>query len=110
VLNLSQQHTRRCDWETFERREEFLDHVRRIGDKLGKRMVYERKQQMGEKHLKEPSSCIIGTIKRELNLLDLTGSASLDELHNHHDTALAYWRQNRRQYPPEWVWDKFYLI
>jgi hypothetical protein len=92
VLNLSQQHTRRCDWETFEHREEFLDHVRRKEDKLDKRMVYERKQQMREKHLKEPPSCIIGTIKRELNLSDLTGSASLDELHNHHDTALSYWR------------------
>jgi hypothetical protein len=23
--------------------------------------------------------------------------------------TLAYWRQNRRQYPPERVWDKYYF-
>jgi hypothetical protein len=69
---------------------EFLDHVKRKGDKLGKRMVYERKQQMSNKHLKEPPSWIIGTIKRELNLSNLTGNPSLDELHDRHDTALAY--------------------
>jgi hypothetical protein len=59
-------------------------------------MVYERKQQMCEKHLKEPPSWINGTIKRELNLLDLTGNPSLDELQERHDTMLAYWRQNHR--------------
>jgi hypothetical protein len=39
-----QQHTKRCDWETFEGREEFLDQVQRKGDKIGKEMMYERKQ------------------------------------------------------------------
>jgi hypothetical protein len=33
----------------------------------------------------------------------------LNDLHNEHDKALAYWRQNRRQYPPERVWDKYYF-
>jgi hypothetical protein len=47
-------HTRRCDWETFEDREEFLEQVRRKGDKLGKMMMYERKQEMREKYLKVP--------------------------------------------------------
>jgi hypothetical protein len=37
------QHTRSCDWETFEVHGEFLDQVRRKGDKLDKRMMYERK-------------------------------------------------------------------
>jgi hypothetical protein len=30
-------------------------------------------------------------------------------LHDEHDKALVYWRQNHRQYPPEWVWDKYYF-
>jgi hypothetical protein len=47
-------HTRRCDWEAFEGREEFLEQVRRKGDKLGKMMMYERKQEMREKYLKVP--------------------------------------------------------
>jgi hypothetical protein len=38
------QHTRRCDWEMFEGHKEFLDQVRRKGDKLGKWMMYKRKQ------------------------------------------------------------------
>jgi hypothetical protein len=36
-------HTRKCDWEMFEGCDEFLDQVQRKGDKLGKRMMYERK-------------------------------------------------------------------
>jgi hypothetical protein len=55
------QHTRRCDWETFKGREEFLEQVRRKGDKLGKMMMYKRKQERREKYLKVP----LGTIKRE---------------------------------------------
>jgi hypothetical protein len=103
------QHTRRCDWETFEGREEFLDEVRRKGDKFGKRMIYERKQQIHDKHLMEPPRWILATIKRVLNLSDLLVDPSLDEFHDCEDTALAYWRQNRRQYPPERVWDKFHF-
>jgi hypothetical protein len=49
VLNFSRQHTRPCDWKTFKGHKEFLEQVRRKGDKLGQRMVYERKQQMREK-------------------------------------------------------------
>jgi hypothetical protein len=108
-FNLFRRHTRTCDWETFEGREEFLDHVQRKGDNLGKRMVYERKQQTREKHLKQPPIWILDTIKRELNLTNLIGNPSLDELHDLHGTALAYWRQNRRQYPLERLWDKFYF-
>jgi hypothetical protein len=36
----------------FEGCEEFLEQVRRKGDKLGKRMMYERKLEMRKKHLK----------------------------------------------------------
>jgi hypothetical protein len=81
------QHTRRCDWKMFEGRKEFFDEVRRKGDKLGRRIMYERKQQMCEKHLKVPPSWILGTMKRELNLCEHTGT--LDDLHNEHDKALA---------------------
>jgi hypothetical protein len=75
----------------FEGREEFLDEVCRKGDKLGRRMMYERKQQMCERHLKVPPGWILGTIKRELNLCEHNGT--LDDLY---DKALAYWRQNHR--------------
>jgi hypothetical protein len=84
------QHTRRCDWEMFEGHDEFLDQVRRQGDKLGKRMMYEIKQQMREKYLKEPSRWILGTIKSELNLFELCGNATVDDLHNENDKALPY--------------------
>jgi hypothetical protein len=74
----------------FEGHKEFLDQVRRKGDKLGTRMMYERKQQMHEKHLKVPPRWILGTIKIELKLFKHDGT--LDDLHNEHDKALAYWR------------------
>jgi hypothetical protein len=90
VLIFSRQHTRTCDWETFKGREEFLEHVRRKGDKLGQRMVYERKQQTCEKHLKKPPQWILGTIKREFNLFKLCSNETLDDMHRQHDTALAY--------------------
>jgi hypothetical protein len=61
------QHTRRCDWETFEGREDFFEQVRRKGDKLEKMMMYERKQEMCKKYLNVSPSWILGTIKRELN-------------------------------------------
>jgi hypothetical protein len=93
----------------FEGREEFLDQVQRKQDKLGKRMMYERKQQMREKYLKVPPSWILGTVKRELNLFDLRGNGTVDDLYDEHDKALTYWRQNHRQYPPERVWDKYYF-
>ena len=32
----------------FEGREDFLDKVRRVGAKLGKRMVYEKKKKCGK--------------------------------------------------------------
>jgi hypothetical protein len=72
-------------------------------------MVYERKQQICDKYLKEPLRLILATIKIELNLSDLSGNPSLDELHDREDTTLAYWRQNHRQYPPELVWNKFHF-
>jgi hypothetical protein len=109
LTHLSRQHTRRCDWEMFEWREEFLDEVQRKEAKIGKRMVYEKEKGIREKYLKEPPGWIIGTNKRLLNLSDLTGNPSLDELHDHHETTLPYWRQNRGQYPPEWIWDIFYF-
>jgi hypothetical protein len=104
-----QQHTRRCDWEMFMGRKEFLDQVRRKGYKLGKRMMHERKQQICEKYLKVPPHWILQTIKREFNLFDLRGNGTMDDLHDEHDKSLAYWRQHRRQYPPKRVWDKYYF-
>jgi hypothetical protein len=100
VLNFSRQHTRTCDWEAFKGRGEFLEQVQRNGENLGNKMVYERKQQMREKHLKRPPHWILGIIKRELNLFKLCSNETLDNLHRQHDTAVAYWRKNRRQYPP----------
>jgi hypothetical protein len=44
IESFYRQHTRSCDWETFEGHEKFLDQVQRKGDKFGKRMMYERKQ------------------------------------------------------------------
>jgi hypothetical protein len=90
----------------FEGRKEFLDEVHRKRDKLGRRMMYERKQQMREKTFEAAAGWILGTIKRELNLCEHDGT--LDDLHDEHDKALAYWRQNYQQYPPAWLWDIFY--
>jgi hypothetical protein len=45
-------------------------------------MMYERKQQMREKHLKVPPRWILRTIKRELNLFEHDGT--LDDLHDEH--------------------------
>jgi hypothetical protein len=42
-------------------------------------------------------------------LFKLCDNEMLDDLHCQHDTALAYWRKNHRQYPPEGVWDKYYF-
>jgi hypothetical protein len=72
----------------FEDREKFLDQVRRKGDKLSKRMMYERNQYMSEKYLKVPPGWILGTIKIELKLFKPDGT--LDDLHDEHDKALAY--------------------
>jgi hypothetical protein len=94
-----------CDWETFECHEEFLEQVRRKGDKLGKMVMYERKQDMREKYLKMSSGWILGTIKRELNA---PGGHTSEDRQDCHETALTYWRQNRRQYPPTRLWDIFY--
>jgi hypothetical protein len=43
IESFNWQHTRRCDWETFEGHEEFFEQVQRKGDKLGKMMMYETK-------------------------------------------------------------------
>jgi hypothetical protein len=59
--------------------------------KLGKRMVYEKKKEIRKKYLKMPPSCIFGTIKRGLNLYASIGDTS-EDLQDHHETALAYWR------------------
>jgi hypothetical protein len=67
--------------------EEFLDQVRRKGDKLGKRIMYERKQQMNKKYLKVPPGWILVIIKTELKLFEHDGT-----LDDWHDKALAYWR------------------
>jgi hypothetical protein len=64
---------------------------------------------MHEKYLKQPPCCILGTIKRELNLFKLSSNETLDDLHRQHDMALAYWRKNCQQYPLEGVWHKYYF-
>jgi hypothetical protein len=74
----------------FEGHEEFLDQVQSTGDKLGKRMMYERKQQMHKKYLKVPPRWILGIIKRELNLFKLWNNETLDDFYRQHDMALAY--------------------
>jgi hypothetical protein len=91
IESFNWQHTRRCDWETFEGHEEFLEQARRKGDKLGKMMMYERKQEMHDIFLKVPLGWILGTIKRELNV---SGGDTSEDRQDRHETALAYWRQN----------------
>jgi hypothetical protein len=72
VTYLCRQHTR-CY-------EEFFDEVRRKGAKLDKRMVYENKKGMREFFLNEPPGWILGTIKSELNLFELSGNETLEDL------------------------------
>jgi hypothetical protein len=57
-------------------------------------MVYENKKEMRKKYLKMPPGWILGTIKRELNLY-ASGGDTLEDLQDHTEMALAYWRQNR---------------
>jgi hypothetical protein len=68
-------------------------------------MMYERKQEMREKYSKVSLGWILGTIKRELNA---SGGDTSKDRQDRHEMILAYWRQNRRQYPPAWLWDIFY--
>jgi hypothetical protein len=82
-------HTRRCDWETFQGRKEFLEQVQRKGDKVGKMMMYERKQEMREKYLNVPPGWILGTIKRELNA---SGGDTSEDRQDRHEMVLAYCR------------------
>jgi hypothetical protein len=105
IESFNWQHTRRCDWETFEGREEFREQVRRKGDKHGKMMMYKRKQEMHKKYLKVPPGWILRTIKRELNA---SSDDTSEDRHDLHEMALAYWRQNHRQYHPARLWDIFY--
>jgi hypothetical protein len=53
-------------------------------------MVYENKKEMCKLYLKETPGWILGTIKRELNLFDLSGNETLEDLQDRHDTALTY--------------------
>jgi hypothetical protein len=108
VTCLCRQHTKHCDWEDFDGHEEFLDEFRMKGAKLGKKMVFEKKK-IREKYLNEPPGWILGTIKRELNLLELCSNKTVGDLHDQHDTTLTYWRQNHREYPSVRVWDRFYF-
>jgi hypothetical protein len=105
IESFNWQHTRKCDWETFKGHEEFLEQVQRKDDKLGKMMMYERKQEKREKYLNVPPGWILETIKRELNA---SASDMSEDRHDHHEMSLAYWRQNHRQYPPARLWDIFY--
>jgi hypothetical protein len=68
-------------------------------------MVYEKKSEMQEKHLKVPPGWILGTIKQEL---EASGGDMSGDCQGHQEIAPAYWRQNCRQYPPTWFWDILY--
>jgi hypothetical protein len=70
-------------------------------------MVYGKKKEIREKYLKMPLGWIVGTIYQELNLY-ASGSDTTENSQDRHETALAYWRQNLRQYPPTRLWDIFY--
>jgi hypothetical protein len=54
-------------------------------------MVYEKKKEMHEKYLNMPSGWILRTINRELNLY-ASGGNTLEDLQDHTEMALAYWR------------------
>jgi hypothetical protein len=54
-------------------------------------MIYEKKE-IRENYLKEPPGWILGTTKRELNLFELSGNEMLEDLQDHYESALAYWR------------------
>jgi hypothetical protein len=71
----------------FEGHEEFFEQVQRKGDKLGKMMMYKRKQEMHEKYLNVPLGWILGTIKRELNA---SGGDTSEDRQDRHEMALAY--------------------
>jgi hypothetical protein len=62
--------------------------------KLGKRMVYEKKNEIRKKYLKMPPGWILETIKREINLYT-SGGDTLEDLQDRTETVLVYWRQNR---------------
>jgi hypothetical protein len=62
---------------------------------------------MREKYLKMPPGWIIGTFKRELNLYVFVDD-TLEDLQDRTETALVYWRQNHRRYPPARLWDIIY--
>jgi hypothetical protein len=108
VTCLCWQHVRRCEWETLECREEFLDEAWRKGAKLGKRMVHEKRKKCVKNIWSSPRVGFLIQL-REWNLSDTIENPSLDELHDHQDITLAYWRQNHGQYPPEQVWGIFRL-
>jgi hypothetical protein len=55
-------------------------------------MVHEKEREMREKYLKESPCWILGIINRELNLCAFKGNEGSDELNDHHDMTLAYWR------------------
>jgi hypothetical protein len=52
-------------------------------------MVYKKKKEMREKHMKMPLGWIIGTICQELNLYASSGDTT-EDLQDRHEMALAY--------------------
>jgi hypothetical protein len=65
-----------------------MNFLIKFEEKAWKRMMYEKKQQMCEKHLKVSPCWILGTIKRELHLFE--HDETLNYLHDEHDKTLAY--------------------
>jgi hypothetical protein len=58
---------------------------------LGRKWSTKEKKEICEKHLKESPGWVIGTIMKELNLLDkIAPTESLDAYRDRRKTALAY--------------------
>jgi len=74
--------------------------VNKRGSAEGQKMIRQKKREIREKYLKMPPNWITGTIRRELNL-----PFTNDTWHESAETALQYWRQNRKKFPPPCVWE-----
>ncbi|TVU10989.1 hypothetical protein EJB05_44547, partial [Eragrostis curvula] len=79
--------TIRCDWETFEGREEFLKEARKRGSEYYKNALAKRRSQIRHKYLTTPPSFIYKTICSELNV----------ECHpfvEDSEVVIEHWRRN----------------
>ena len=85
------QDTRRCDWESFEGREELLKSVSTLSAVVKKVRLDQRRRTVRRNNgIIVPPSWIIETIGHEL---------SVDS-----ETALHHWRKNKGEYPSPSQW------